>query len=98
MEWISSLSEPPTLKSRIPRHKRSTPFEFVVIPDNLMPLIGVCTTQQMELITVHQDNFVTVPPPWRQSCKIIRKVETGDELVQHHTMPARYNTSTDENA
>lgn len=82
-------------------------IEFVVVPDNLMPPIGALTAQQMELITVHQDNFVTVPLPRRQSCEDIRKVETVDELVRCHadmfpknlgTLPSTVHLQIDENA
>ena len=51
--------------------------EFVVVPDSLMPLIGTRTVQQLELtalITVHEDNFITVLPPRRQLCEDIRNI------------------------
>lgn len=54
------------LKVKNPKTHKKYSIEFVVVPDNLMPLIGACRAQQKELITVHQDNFVAVPPPWRQ--------------------------------
>ena len=51
--------------------------EFVVVPDSLMPLIGTRTVQQLELttlITVHEDNFITVLPLRRQLCEDIRNI------------------------
>ena len=33
-------------------------LEFVVVPDDLTLLLGAHTAQQMELITVHEDQFV----------------------------------------
>ena len=50
------------LKVKNPKTQKKYSVEFVVVPDNLTPLIGARTAQQMELITVHQDNFLTVPP------------------------------------
>ena len=50
------------LKVKNPKTQKKYSIEFVVVPDNLTPLIGARTAQQMELITVHQDNFVPVPP------------------------------------
>ena len=55
-------------------------IEFVVVSDNLTPLIGTRTTQQMELITVHEDDFVSVPPTRRKLCEDIRNISTADEL------------------
>lgn len=81
--------------------------EFFVVPDNLTPLIGARTAQQIELITVNQDNFVTVPLPRGQFCEDIRKIETVDELVRRHadvfskdlgTLPGTVRLQIDENA
>ena len=54
------------LKVKNPKTQKKYSIEFVVGPENLTPLIGARTAQQMELMTVHQDNFVPVPPPRRQ--------------------------------
>ena len=54
------------LKVKNPKTQKKYSIEFVVVPDGLTPLIGARTAQQMELITVQQDNFVTVPPPHKQ--------------------------------
>ena len=95
------------LKVKNPKTQKKYAIEFVVVPDNLTPLIGARTAQQMELITVHQDNFVPVPPPRRQLCEDIRKIETVDELVRRHadvflknlgTLPGTVHLQIDENA
>ena len=56
-----------------------------VVTDDLTPLLHVgactCTAQQMELITVHEDHFVSAPPPPKKSCEDIRSIITADELV-----------------
>ena len=54
--------------------------KFVFVSDNLTPLIGTRTAQQMELITVHEDDFVSVPPPPKKLCEDIRNISTADEL------------------
>ena len=95
------------LKVKNPKTQKKYSIEFVVVPDGLTPLIGACTARQMELITVHQDNFVTVPPPHKQLCEDIRKIETADELVRCHaevfskelgTLPGTVHLQIDENA
>ena len=61
----------------------------------------------MELITVHQDDFVTVPAPQKQLREDIRKIETADELVRRHadvfskdlgTLPGTVHLQIDESA
>ncbi|KAK2552627.1 hypothetical protein P5673_026289 [Acropora cervicornis] len=34
-----------------------------------------------ELITVHEDHFVSAPPPQKKSCEDIPSITTADELV-----------------
>ena len=69
------------LKVKNPKPGKKYSVEFVVVPDDLTPLIGARTAQQMELITVHDDKFISVKPPQRESSKELRKLETADELV-----------------
>lgn len=85
------------LKVKNPKTQKKYSIEFVVVPDGLTPLTGACTARQMELITVHQDNFVTVPPPHKQLCEDIRKIETADKLVRRH-VPGTVHLQIDENA
>ena len=51
---------------RNPKTEKKYSIEFVVVPDTLTPLIGARTVQQMGLITVHEDKFVSVAPPERE--------------------------------
>ena len=51
------------LKVTNPKTGKKYSIEFVVVPDDSTPLLGAGTAQQMELITVHEDYFVSVPPP-----------------------------------
>ena len=61
---------------RNPKTKRKYSIEFVVLPDNLTPLIGARTAQQMGLITVHTQNFVPVSPPERKKSQGINNTLT----------------------
>ena len=60
-------------------------IEFDVVLDSFTPLIGARTAQQMELITVHSDNFISVLPPEKSMHENVRKIETADELIRRHT-------------
>ena len=59
------------LKVTNPKTGKKYSIEFVVVPDDLTPLLGARTAQQMELITVHKDHFVSVPPLQKKSCEDI---------------------------
>ena len=59
------------LKVTNPKTGKKFSIEFVVVPVDLTPLLGACTAQQMELITVHEDHFVSVLPPQKKSCEDI---------------------------
>ena len=62
---------------RNPKTKKKYSIEFIVVPDNLSPLIAAHTAQQMGLITVHTDSFVPVSPPERKKSEDINKIETA---------------------
>ena len=60
----------------------------------------------MGLITVHEDHFVSVPPPQKKSCEDIRSIATADELVRRYpevfaknlgTLPCTVHLRVDEN-
>ena len=38
----------------------------------------------MELIILHEDDFVSVPPPPKKLCEDIRNISTADELYHHY--------------
>ena len=61
----------------------------------------------MELITVDEDHFVSVPPPQTKSCEDIRRIATADKLVRCYpevfsrdlgTLPGTVQLRVDENA
>ena len=46
-------------------------IQFVVVTDDLTPLLGAHTAQQMELTTIHEDHFISAPPPLKKSSENI---------------------------
>lgn len=66
------------LKVTNPKTGKKYSVEFVVVPDDLTPLTGARIGQQMELITVYEDHFVSVPPPqkkqWRVTSKALQQM------------------------
>jgi hypothetical protein len=92
---------------RNPKTEKKYSIEFVVVPDTLTPLIGARTAQQMGLITVHEDKFVSVAPPERERKPKIKKIGTTEQLITHHadvfskelgTLPGTVHLQVDENA
>ena len=45
---------------RNPRNRKKYSVEFIVVKENLTPLLGAKVIQQMELIEVHEENFEKV--------------------------------------
>ena len=72
------------LKVTNPKTGKKYSIEFVVVTDDLTPLLGARTAQQMELITVHEDHFISAPPPQKKSSQDIRNITTADELVPRY--------------
>ena len=48
---------------RNPRNHKRYSIEFVVVCENLVPIIGARAAQHMKLITTHDDNFIPATPP-----------------------------------
>ena len=49
--------------TRNPPNGKRYSIEFVVVRENLPPIIGACAAQHMNIITVHHDSFTSVSPP-----------------------------------
>lgn len=95
------------LKVTNPKTGKKYPIEFVVVTADLTQLLGARTAQQMELITVHEDHFISAPPPQKKSSEDIRSLTTADELVRRYpevfakdlgTLPGAVHLRVDENA
>ena len=67
-----------------PKTRKKYSIGFVVVTDDLTPLLGARTAQQLELITVHEDHFISAPPPQKKSSEDIRSITTADELVRRY--------------
>ena len=66
------------LKFTNPKTRKKYSIEFVVVPDDLTLLLGARTAQQMELITLPEDHFVSVLPPQKKSREDIRSTATAN--------------------
>ena len=66
------------LKFTNPKTRKKYSIEFAVVPDDLTLLLGARTAQQMELITVPEDHFVSVLPPQKKSREDIRSTATAN--------------------
>ena len=95
------------LKVTNPKTGKKYSIEFVVVTDDLTPLLGARTAQQMELKAVHEDHFISAHPPQKKSSEDIRSITTADELVRRHpevfakdlgTLPGAVHLRVDENA
>jgi hypothetical protein len=49
--------------ARNPRNNKRYSIEFVVVRENLVPIIGARAAQHMSIITIHKDNFIPATPP-----------------------------------
>jgi hypothetical protein len=92
---------------KIQKTEKKYSIEFVVVPDNLTPLIGARAAQRMGLITVHEDHFILVAPPKRETKPKVRTIEATDELMNRHadvfskelgTLPGTIHLQIDESA
>ena len=70
---------------RNPKTRKKYSVEFVVVAmGDLTPLIGARAAQEMELITVNDENFImTLPPPRRNELQV--KQITADELIKQYS-------------
>ena len=66
---------------RNPQNKKKYSVEFVVVSEGLLPLIGAKAAQQMKLLTVHTENFVSAPRPDKRR-QSVKKVTSAAELIQ----------------
>ena len=90
-----------------PKSGKKFSIEFVVVNDNLTPIIGARTAQQMKLLTVHADNFIAVPPPDVKVNEGVDRVMLKDDLIQRYddvfsrelgTLPGTVHLQVDEAA
>ena len=66
---------------RNPKNRKKYSVEFVVVNENLTPLIGAQAAQHMKLITVNNENFVTTSPPCTKQAEV-KVLNAGEEVIK----------------
>ena len=66
---------------RNPKNRNKYSVEFVVVKENLTPLIGAQAAQHMKLITVNEDNFVTTASPSTQQTEV-KLLNASEEVIK----------------
>ena len=70
---------------RNPKSQRKFSIEFVVVAENLTPLIGAKAAQHMGLITIHVENFVKGEPPKTRGQPEIKSLKSAEQLTDEYT-------------
>lgn len=66
---------------RNPKNRKKYSVEFVVVKENLTPLIGVQAAQHMKLITVNEENFITTSPPCSKQAEV-KLLNAAEEVIK----------------
>ena len=66
---------------RNPKNQKKYSVEFVVVKENLTPLIGAQAAQHMKLITVNEENFVTTSPPSSKQAEV-KVLNAAEEVIK----------------
>lgn len=66
---------------RNPKNRKKYSVEFVVVKENLTPLIGAQAAQHMKLITVNEDKFFAASPP-RTGQAEVKLLNAGEEVIK----------------
>lgn len=66
-----------------PENGKKYSVEFVVVSENLTPLIGARAAQHMKLITVHWGNFKLLPTPKRNKA-VVHQLLTAQQVVTQY--------------
>ena len=84
--WNKSELKPEGVKRvtiRNPRNDKKYSVEFVVMKEELTPLLGAKASQHMGLLEVHPENFVRVADVKQPSCGA-DKLKTTDLLIEEY--------------
>ena len=65
-----------------PVNRKKYPLEFVIVAEELIPLIGAKAAHHMKLLTVHWDNFKSVQAPKVKTT--VNQLLTADQLVTQY--------------
>ena len=66
---------------RNPKNRKKYSVEFVVVKENLTPLIGAQAAQHMKLIKVNEGNFVTTSPLCSKQVEV-KLVNAAEEVIK----------------
>ena len=66
-----------------PKNKKKFSVEFLVVDEQLTPLIGAKAAQKMGLIAVNTQNFKITKPPERPKAEV-ESVQTTEEIIAHY--------------
>ena len=69
---------------RNPKTRKKYSVEFIVVESDLTPLIGARAAQEMELITVNDENFIMTSPPPRANEPQVKQI-TAEELIKQYS-------------
>ena len=69
---------------RNPKTRKKYSVEFIVVESDLTPLIGAKAAQEMELITVNDENFIMTLPPPRANEPQVKQI-TAEELIKQYS-------------
>ena len=72
-----------SVKIRNPRNDKKYSVEFVIVKEELTPLLGARASQHMGLLEVHPENFVQVAGVKQPSCGA-DKLKTADQLIEKY--------------
>ena len=65
-----------------PKSQKKHSAEFVIVKDDMIPLIGARTAQQMKLITVNNDNFIKTSPPKQFKQPEVMQLGSTEEVLK----------------
>ena len=91
---------------RNPKTRKKYFVEFIVVESDLTPPIGAKAAQEMELITVNDENFIMTLPPPRANEPQVKQI-TAEELIKQYsdvfdrplgTLPGKVHLEVDSSA
>ena len=66
---------------RNPKNRKKYSVEFILVKENLTPLLGAKVIQQMKLIEIHEENFEKVAIA-RTTSATSKKTQTAQEIIE----------------
>ena len=68
---------------RNPKNQKKYSVEFVVVAENLTPLIGAQAAQHMKLFNVNEENFVRATPNRQKEAEVhVSRLSANDSIIQ----------------